>query len=97
MTSPHYPKTQSVAGQWYRHRKRNDTTSHCSFEVERHIPASRGRLTRDLDCHYGYEPIDGIRAVNSDTLVMINADTRILEQPRDVVDSGMISISVERR
>jgi len=57
--------------------------------------AACGWLTRDLDRHHDHEPIDGIRAVDSDTLVMIDANARILEQPRDVVDRGVIGISVE--
>lgn len=60
------------------------------------MPASCG-LTRDLDCHDSHESIDGVRAVEGDGLEMIDANTGILEQPRDVVDRGMVCVSVEGR
>lgn len=53
-------------------------------------------MTRDLDGQHGYEPIDCIRSVDANTLEMIDANARVLEQSRDVVDRGVIRISVER-
>ena len=65
--------------------------------MERDVPACCRWLTRDLDRHDGDEPIDGIRSVDSDSLVMIDPNTGILEQPGDVVDRGVVGISIERR
>lgn len=39
------------------------------------------RLTRDLDHHDSNEPSGDIRSVDSDSLVVIDPNTSILEQP----------------
>lgn len=64
--------------------------------MERDVPARCRWLTRDLDPHDSNEPIEGVRSVDSDSLIMIDPNTGILKQPGDVVDRGVVNISVER-
>ena len=61
------------------------------------VPAGLGWLARDLDRHDSDKAINGVPSVDSHGLVVIDVNAGVLEQPRDVVDRGLISISAKRR
>ena len=46
---------------------------------ERDVPAGCRWLTRNLDRHHSYQPIDGIPSGDSDRLEMVDANATILE------------------